>query len=77
MKPAHETGCPAKLGLLIEEALKCLKSTDLPGANAALKKAHAEAALSRLDTPSSLPVVTKDGAVPGAGRTGDGAEDRG
>lgn len=34
---------PAELGRLLEEAIRCLDSTDLPGANAALKKAHAEA----------------------------------
>ncbi len=45
MKPASgiDDG-GAKLGRLFEEALRCLASTDLDGANAALKKAHAEAA---------------------------------
>ncbi len=47
MKPAGEINAgTAKLGRLFEEALRCLASTDLDGANAALKKAHAEAARS-------------------------------
>lgn len=35
---------PAELGLLLEEAIRCLDSTDFPGANAALKKVLAGAA---------------------------------
>ena len=47
MKSAGGTGGgTVKLGCLFEEALRCLASTDLDGANAALKKAHAEAARS-------------------------------
>lgn len=47
MKPVSEIDDrAAELGRLFEEALRCLASTDLDGANAALKKAHAEAARS-------------------------------
>lgn len=45
-KFAHETDAgAARLVRLFEEALRCLESTDLPGANAVLEKAYAEAAL--------------------------------
>lgn len=39
-------GVPAELSRLFEEALRCLRSTDLRGANTALQKAHAEVDLS-------------------------------
>lgn len=59
MKSAGGTdGGTAKLGRLFEEALRCLAGTDLEGANAALKKAHVEAARS---------VGVIDGAAGGRG----------
>ncbi len=64
MKPAHEIGGPTELNRLFEEAIRCLEGADLPGANAALKKAHAE-------------VVSTGDATTGAPRTGNGSEDRG
>ena len=45
LEPAHETDGPTELNRLFEVTLQCLKSTDLYGANAALKKVHDEAAL--------------------------------
>lgn len=64
MKPAREAdGGATELGRLFEEAIRCLKSTDLPGANAALKKAHAEAAFGR--------------NAAGPRKTANGSEDRG
>lgn len=44
-KPANEDAArPTEIGRLFEEAIRCLKGMDFPGANAALRKAHAEAA---------------------------------
>lgn len=39
-----------ELRRLFDEALRCLESTDLPGANTALKKAYVEAASWRRGT---------------------------
>lgn len=61
LKPARETDGPTELGRHLEEALRCLESTDLYGANAALKKVHDEAALAR-DT------AGHEGATPGSRR---------
>ena len=45
MRPALENyKGPTELGRLLDEAIRCLESTDLPGANAALKRAYIEAA---------------------------------
>lgn len=55
---------PTELRRLLDEALRCLESTDLPGANAALKKAYVEA---------TSPVV----AAPGDHQTARESEDRG
>lgn len=60
----EDDGGPTELGRLLEEALRCLESTDLYGANAAVKRAHAEAA---------SPGV----AAPGDHETGKKSEDRG
>lgn len=75
MKPASEIDDrAAELGRLFEEALRCLASTDLDGANAALKKAHAEAALARGDAETPRFVSVDDGV---AHETGNEIEDRG
>jgi len=75
MKPAREIyDGTAELGRLFEEALRCLASTDLVGANAALKKAQAEAASSRDDGETPEFVGVDDGA---AYETENEPEDRG
>lgn len=58
---------PTKLSLLFEEAIRCLDGTDLPGANAALKRAYAEAAKP----------MGYAGAAPGARKMRNGSEDWG
>ena len=64
-QPASEDAArPTEIGRLFEEAIRCLKGMDFPGANAALKKAHAEAA-----KPGR-----HDGG--GSGRMGNEPEDR-
>lgn len=71
MKPVREgaeprvDNDPVELGRLLEEAIRCLECTDLSGANAALKKAHAEVA------------STGFGAAPGGRETVAEFEDRG
>ena len=45
MKPSLENdNGPMEISRIFEEAIRCLKDMDLAGANAALKKVHAEAA---------------------------------
>jgi hypothetical protein len=64
-KPAREgDDGPAELFRLLGEARRCLEDTDLPGANAALRRANAEAA-------------SLVGVAPGARTTGKESEDRG
>ncbi len=58
-RPARETGGPSELGRLIDEALRCLESTDFSGANAALKKAHAEAASPGIAAPAGHETAKK------------------
>lgn len=56
-------GGPTELCRLLDEAFRCLEGTDLPGANAALKRVLVEAA------PLSV-------AAPGGHQTGKAFEDR-
>ena len=80
MKPAGEINDgTAELGRLFEEALRCLASTDLDGANAALEKAHAEAALSRGDAETPGFVGVDDGVADAPAPVGppNGKLDRG
>ena len=71
MKPARESAesgvdnNPTELVRLLGNAIRCLDNTDLPGANAALKKALAGAA-----SPGS-------GTAQGVPQPGTGSEDRG
>lgn len=75
MKPARETDDgPAEMGRLFEEALRCLESTDLSGANAALKKAYAEAAFSRNAAEPTGYVGAGDGVE--SRKIANGSEDR-
>jgi len=80
LKPAGEINDgTAELGPLFEEALRCLASTDLDGANAALEKAHAEAALSRGDAETPGFVGVDDGVADAPAPVGprNGKRDRG
>ncbi len=67
-EPARKDAArPTELGRLFEEAIRCLKGMDFPGANAALKKAHAEAAKPK----------GHDGSESGTGRLRSKTGDRG
>ncbi len=75
MKPAREKrdNSSTELNRLFGEALRCLESTDLPGANAALERVLAEASFPRNAAELTGYVV----AAPGAHETGNESEDRG
>ena len=62
---------PTELDRLLEEAVRCIEALDLTGANAALRKAHAEAASPRDDAD------TGEEAVPGGRATAGDSGDRG
>lgn len=69
-------GVPTELGRLLEEALGCLEDMDLPGANAALRKAHAEAASPRNTAGPTGHAGADGGAVAGGRETEEEPEHR-
>ncbi|MGH3146750.1 MAG: hypothetical protein ACRDTR_13225 [Rubrobacter sp.] len=64
MRTAHEGEGSTRLDRLFEETHRCLKNTDLPGANAAIKKVHAG-------------VASTGGILPRGRETVEEFEDRG